>query len=73
MARLLEKTPAGRRQRKAIALTLLAVAIILLLVTVAWWISLPDEDPGPMIEDVGDEVSRLDTTQLDTAAALGSV
>lgn len=53
MTDLLEPTPAGRRRRKVVALTLLALAILLIAVAVAWWMNLPDEDPGdPIIEDV---------------------
>lgn len=59
MARLLEDTPEARHRRKVIALTLTVVVLILLVVTTAWWLSLPDEDPGPMIDDVGDEASLV--------------
>ena len=57
---MLEPTPEARRRRKVVALTLAAVAIILFVITLIWWINLPDEDPGnPGIEDIGEEVSEV--------------
>jgi hypothetical protein len=50
---LLEPTRAGRRHRKVVALILLALAVILTAIAAAWWLNLPDEDPGdPIIEDI---------------------
>lgn len=59
MTRLLQDNPAGRQRRKVMAITLLLVTIMLLAALVIWWASLPDEDPGPMVDDVADEVSVL--------------
>ena len=59
MAGPLEDSPEGRRRRKAVALVLLVVTLIVLAIALAWWFSLPDEDPGnPGVEDIAEEVGQ---------------
>lgn len=41
---LLEHTDAAQRRRKIVALTLVGLALILLVVAVVWWRSLPNEE-----------------------------
>ena len=44
MPDLLADTPAARKRRKAIALSIGAVTLVLLIITILWWRSLPNED-----------------------------
>jgi hypothetical protein len=56
---LLDPSRAGQRRRKVLALSLWAVALILLAMALWWWLALPDEDPGdPIIKDVAEEVAH---------------
>jgi len=59
MTDMLEPSEAGQRRRRAVALSLWVLALVLLAVAVWWWLALPDEDPGePIITDVAEEVAR---------------
>ena len=59
MADLLEPSRAGQRRRRALALSLWVLALVLLAAALWWWLALPDEDPGdPIIKDVAEEVTH---------------
>lgn len=53
MAELMEDTAAARRRRKVIALTLAGLAVILLVVTILWLRSLPNDDDIVIAEPPG--------------------
>ncbi len=58
VAEVLEPTEAGQRRRKALAIALWVLALVLLAAVIWWYLVLPDEDPGePMIKDVAEEVA----------------
>jgi hypothetical protein len=43
-----------------VALCLVALALVLLALALAWWMNLPDEDPGdPIIKDIVEASSTL--------------
>ena len=53
MSQIVDGPIAVRRKRRAIALALLAIVILLAAILFIWWDSLPDEDPGdPIVQDV---------------------
>ena len=57
---LLEPSQAGQRRRRAVALSLWVLALVLLAIAAWWWLALPDEDPGePIIKDVAEEASEV--------------
>ena len=61
MAGLLEDAPEARRRRKAIALTLFVITVILAAIALIWWAGLPDEDPGnPGVDDIAEEVAEAE-------------
>jgi len=59
VSEILEPTDAGQRRRKALAIALWVLALVLLAAVIWWYLALPDEDPGePIIKDVAEEVAH---------------
>lgn len=69
MAELLDETKEARHRRKTIALVLAAIALVLLIVTIAWWRSLPNEDETAIVESETETGLPATLTAADLFAA----